>query len=246
VSQLPPIGPSPGHFPTTHWSRVAAAGDPFAPEARDALATLCNAYWYPLYAYIRRQGHTPEQAQDFTQDFFAYLLERDLFAKADPVRGRFRSFLRGVCAHYLADQRDRQRAQKRGGGRVVLSIDATDAESRYTREPAHELTAERIFDRSWALTLLTRVLDQLQREYDDAGRSAIFEGLRGVLTGGPQAVAYATIADRLGMNEGAVRVAVHRLRKRYGVLLRQEIAATVDDPGEIDDEIRALFAALDV
>jgi RNA polymerase sigma factor (sigma-70 family) len=246
VSQTPSERASPGRFPTTHWSRVVAAGEqPDSPQAREALAALCNAYWYPLYAYIRRRGHNAEQAQDLTQDFFAYVLERELLAKADPDRGRFRSFLLAVFARHLANQLDRANAQKRGGGRPALSIDARDAEGRYAREPAHELTPERIFDRSWALTLLGRVFDQLRREYDDAGRAAVFEELRTVLTRGPESGSHATIAGRLGISEGAVRVAVHRLRRRYGVLLRQEIAATVDDPGEIDDEIRSLFAALE-
>ena len=176
ASAPPPGVPCPGHFPTTHWSRVIAAGDPDTPEGREALAALCNAYWYPIYAYIRRRGHTPEQAQDLTQDFFAYVLERDLLAKADPDRGRFRSFLRAVFARHLANQRDRANARKRGGGRPALSIDACDAEGRYAREPAHELTPERIFDRSWALTLLGRVFDQLRREYDDAGRAGDLRG----------------------------------------------------------------------
>ena len=225
---------------------MVAAKDLAAPEAREALATLCDAYWYPIYAYVRRQGHTPEAAQDLTQEFFAYVLERDLFAKADPARGRFRTFLRTVCARQLANHRDRENARKRGGGRPVLSIDARDAEGRYAREPAHDLTAERIFDRSWALTLLARVLDGLRREYDDAGRAATFEELRAVLTRGPETASYAAIAERLGTTEGAVRVAVHRLRRRYAMLLRQEIAATVDGPDEVDDEIRSLFAALEV
>jgi len=224
---------------------VIAAGDPDAPLAREALATLCDAYWYPLYAYIRRRGHTAEQAQDLTQDLFAYVLERDLFAKADPERGRFRSFLRAVCDRYIAGQRDRQNARKRGGGAPILSFDTVDAEGRYSREPAHELTPERIFDRSWALTLLGRVLDQLRREYDDAGKATTFDELSVVLTGGPESTPYGTIASRLGTNEGAVRVAVHRLRRRYGMLLRGEIAATVDDLAEVDDEIRALFIALE-
>ena len=224
---------------------MVAAGDMAGSRADEAVAGICTAYWYPLYAYIRRKGHGPEQAKDLTQDFFAYILERDLFAKADRNRGRFRSFLRGVCGHYLADHRDREQAQKRGGGRPPLSIDAGDAEGRYAHDLAHELTPERIFDRSWALTLLSRVLDQLHREYDDAGRAATFEELRVVLTRGPQSVPYETIAARLGSSEGAVRVAVHRLRRRYGMLLRQEIAATVDHPDEVDDEIRALFAALE-
>jgi RNA polymerase sigma factor (sigma-70 family) len=245
VSQTPPDRPSPAHFPSTHWSRVVAAGDPDAPQAREALSTLCTAYWYPLYAYIRRRGHDPEGARDLTQDFFARILEKGLLAEADPGRGRFRSFLRTVCAHYLANRRDRENAQKRGGGRPVLPIDATDAEGRYAREPSHDLTAERIFDRSWALTLLGRVFDGLRREYDDAGRGATFEELRVVLTDGPKSASYAEIAARLGSTEGAVRVAVHRLRRRYGFLLRQEIAATLDDSAQVDDEIHALFAALE-
>jgi RNA polymerase sigma-70 factor (ECF subfamily) len=224
---------------------VVAAGDRDVPRAREALGALCDAYWYPLYAYVRSRGHSPERAQDLTQDFFAYVLERDLFAKADPDRGRFRSFLRGVCTRYLADEHDRRQARKRGGGRKSFSIDTLDAEDRYAREPAHELTPERIFDRTWALTLLGRVLDQLRREYDDAGRPEVFEELRVVLTGGPQSAPYATIAERLGISEGALRVAVHRLRRRYGVLLRQEIAATIDDPAEVDDEIRDLFRSLE-
>jgi RNA polymerase sigma factor (sigma-70 family) len=236
---------SPGHFPTTHWSRVVAAVDPAAPEATEALASLCDAYWYPIYAYIRRQGHTPEGAQDLTQDFFAYILERGLLAKADPERGRFRAFLRTVCARQLGDHRDRANARKRGGGQPILSIDARDAEGRYAREPAHGLTPERTFERTWALTLLSRVLDRLRREYHDAGRAATFEELRAVLTGTPESGSYAGIAERLGSNEGAVRVAVHRLRRRYGILLRQEIAATVDDPADIEDEIHSLFAAIE-
>ena len=174
----------------------------------------------------------------------ARVLEKGLFAEADPDRGRFRSFLRTVCTHYLSNRRDREKAQKRGGGRAALSIDSADAESRYTREPSHQLTPDRIFDRSWALTLLTRVFDQLRREYEDAGRGTVIDELHAVLTEDPRAVPYSMIAARLGIREGAVRVAVHRLRRRYGTLLRQEIAATVDDPAEVDDEIKALFAAL--
>jgi len=242
---LTPERPSPGHFPTTRWSRVVAAKDLGAPEARVALATLCDAYWYPIYAFVRRNGHTPEAAQDLTQEFFTYVLERDLFAKADPALGRFRTFLRTVCTRQLADHRDQANAIKRGGGRPALSIDARDAEGRYAREPYHGLTADRIFDRSWALTLLDRVLDRLRREYYDAGRVATFDELQTVLTRLPETDSYATIAGRLGTSEGAIRVAVHRLRRRYGILLRQEIAATVDDPNEVNDEIHSLFAALE-
>ena len=238
-------GPSPGRFPTTQWSLVISAGDPDAPLARESLAALCSAYWYPLYAYIRRRGYDPEKAKDLTQDFFARALEKGLLAEADPARGRFRSFLRTVCAHFLANRRDWEHARKRGGGRTIVPIDAAGAEGQYARELADGLTPERIFDRSWALTLLGRVLDQLGREYDEAGQAATFEALRGLLAGDPDTPSYAAVAARLGTSEGAARVAAHRLRRRYGELLRQEIAATLADPAEIDEEIRDLFAALE-
>jgi RNA polymerase sigma-70 factor (ECF subfamily) len=236
--------PSAVPFPTTHWSRVVAAGDPGAPFAREALAELCQAYWFPLYAYVRRRGQGPDRALDLTQDLFVRLLEKGVLTAADPARGRFRSFLRAVCADFLANQHDRENALKRGGGRRIVPVDSAEAEGRYELEPAHELTPERIFDRTWALTLLGRVLDQLREEYRSAGQSATFEVLGSVLTDGSHAAAYATLAARLGTTEGAVRVAVHRLRRRYGERLRVEIAATVDDPTEVDDEIRKLFSAL--
>jgi RNA polymerase sigma factor (sigma-70 family) len=232
-------------FPSTHWSRVVAAGGSAGPKARESLSALCGVYWYPLYAYIRRKGYSSEQAQDLAQDFFARILEKGIFAEANPERGRFRSFLRTVCSHYLANRRATERALKRGGARPAISIDAADAEGRYARELAHELTAERIFDRSWALLLLNRVFNQLRSEYEDAGRAATFEALQVFLTEGPRAVAHATIARSLGMTDGAIRVAVHRLRRRYGDILRREIAATVDDPSQIDDEIQGLFRALE-
>jgi RNA polymerase sigma-70 factor (ECF subfamily) len=237
--------PTASPFPTTHWSRIVAAGDPGAPLAREALAELCRVYWFPLYAYIRRPGHDPDRASELTQDLFVRLLEKGVLAAADPARGRFRAFLRAVCADFLANRRDREHALKRGGGRAVVRIDCDGAEGRYAREPAHELTPERIFDRTWALILLGRVLERLREEYRSAGQSATFELLSPVLTDGPRAVPYATLAARLSTTEGAVRVAVHRLRRRYGERLREEIAATVDEPAEVDDEIRDLFAALD-
>lgn len=245
ASRTPPDSPSPGHFPTTRWSRVILAGDPDASLARKSVAELCGAYWYPLYAYIRRRGYDPEQARDLTQDFFARVLEKGLLAEADPARGRFRSFLRTVCAHFLANRRDREQARKRGGGRTMVSIDPIDAEGRYALELADGLTPERIFDRSWALTLLGRVVDRLGREYDEAGKAATFKALRGLLAGDPDAPSYADVAARLGSTEGAARVAAHRLRRRYGELLRGEIASTVVEPAEIEDEIRDLFAALE-
>jgi DNA-directed RNA polymerase specialized sigma24 family protein len=242
---MPQLQPE-GRFPTTRWSRVATAAGRDDGEARVALSTLCQSYWYPIYAFVRHRGFSPEQAQDRTQDFFAYVLEHDLIARADPARGRFRAFLRTVCARHLAGDRDRENAAKRGGGRLQLAIDPLDAERRYALEPAHEMTAERIFDRTWALTLLDRVVDRLRREYDDAGRSARFEELIAVLTRDPESGPYSEIARRLGTNEGNVRVAVHRLRHRYGLLLCEEITATVGDADQVDDEIQALFAALAV
>jgi RNA polymerase sigma-70 factor (ECF subfamily) len=223
---------------------VIAAADPHKARAREPLDDLCQAYWYPLYAYIRRRGNGPERARDLTQDFFARLLERGILAEADPTRGRFRSFLRTVCAHYLANRHDREMARKRGGDRVSVSIDGVDAEGRYERELADELTPDRIFDRSWALALLGRVLEELRREYDEAGKAATFEALRGGLEFGPEDIPHAAIAARLGTSVGAARVAAHRLRRRYGELLRHEIASTLDDPADVDDEIRDLFASL--
>ncbi len=245
MPQRQPEGDATGRFPTTQWSRVVTAASRDATEAREALSALCEAYWYPIYAYVRHRGHGPEPARDLTQDFFTYLLERDVIARADPARGRFRAFLRTVCARSLADWRDREQAAKRGGGRTPVSIDPADAERRYAREPSHELTPDRIFDRTWALTLLSRVVERLRREYDDAGRSARFAELIAVLTRDPGSASYAEIADRLGTTEGNVRVALHRLRGRYGLLLREEIAATVGDETLVDDEIRTLFAALE-
>jgi RNA polymerase sigma-70 factor (ECF subfamily) len=212
--------------------------------AREALAELCASYWYPVYAFIRRQGHEPDEAQDLTQAFFAHLLEKGTLAAADPSRGRFRSFVRTACAHFLADERDRGRARKRGGDQIVLSIDARDAEGRYLREPAHNLTPERLFERTWVLTVLEHVLQRLGREYEKAGQAALFEQLKSVLTAGSYSVTYATFAARLGMTAGAVQVAAHRLRRRYRAILLDEIATTLDDPAGVEDEIQELFALL--
>ena len=199
-------------FPTTQWSRLVAAGDRASPEANEALAELCRAYWFPIYAFIRRRGFGPEPSRNLTQDFFARLLEKGVFAQADPARGRFRTFLRAVCADFLADHRDRENSLRRGGGRALLPLDMASWEGRLAREPAHELTAERLFDRKWALTLLTTAHDRLRVENTRAGRTEIFEALNVFLTEGPRAVPCATLAAQLRMTEGAVRVAVHRLR----------------------------------
>jgi RNA polymerase sigma factor (sigma-70 family) len=237
---------SPAGFPTTRWSRVAHAVDPAAPEARVALAELCGAYWYPIYAFIRRKGHDPDAALDLTQDYFARLLETGVLASADQRRGRFRAFLRTDCGYFLSHHLERGHALKRGGNHTALSIDARDAEGRYLREPVDATTPERLFDRTWALNLLEEVLKQLASEHADGGRSAQFAILQGAINKQAKQVSYAELAERAGMTEGAVQQAVQRLRKRYKAILRERIAATLDAPDEaaIDDEIRDLFTAL--
>jgi RNA polymerase sigma-70 factor (ECF subfamily) len=236
----------PARFPTTHWSRVARVGGPPTPEARAALAELCGAYWYPIYAFIRCKGHDPDEALDLTQDDFTRLLESDVLASADHLRGRFRAFLRNDCGSFLSHQYERRRAVKRGGGRTALPIDARDAEGRYLREPADTTTSERLFDETWAFNLLDEVRKQLAREYADSGRAAQFEILQGALGRPARQLSYADLAARMGTSEGAVQQAVQGLRKRYKAILRERIAATLDDPDEaaIDDEIRDLFTAL--
>jgi RNA polymerase sigma factor (sigma-70 family) len=231
-------------FPTTRWSRVVAAGDLAAPEASEALAALCAAYWYPLYAFIRRKGHGPDEALDLTQEYFARLLEHGTVAAADPGKGRFRSFLLADCTHFLAHRREHDRALKRGGGIAPLSIDARDAEGRYVLEPSHSRTPEHLFERDWALAMLEGVLARLRGEYHDAGRGEVFEVLKVALSEDPRSIPQAELAARLGISEGAVQVAVHRLRKRYRALVREAIAATVADEAEVEGEIRELFAAL--
>jgi RNA polymerase sigma-70 factor (ECF subfamily) len=232
-------------FPLTRWSLVWRAGVP-SPDAREALEVLCRAYWFPIYAFIRRHGADAETARDLAQSYFTRLLEKDLLLVANPEKGRFRSFLKTDCTYFLADQRDRERAQKRGGSRAMIRIEVLDAEDRYCREIADELTPERQFDRTWALTLLDRVLNQLAAEYAESKRSALFERLQIVLTRGSAIGPYAVLAAQLGMTEGAVQVAVHRLRRRYRGILREQIAATLDNPtdADVEDEIRALFTAL--
>jgi RNA polymerase sigma-70 factor (ECF subfamily) len=232
-------------FPTTHWSCVVEAGGHDPDRARAALAELCRGYWYPLYAFIRRKGHSADEAADLVQGYFARLLEKGVLAAADRSRGRFRAFLMTDCAYHLSHERARASAGKRGGGRAAASIDLRDAEGRFLAEPADDgLTAEQQFDRAWALALLGRVLEALRDDYARGGRGEVFDRLKPVLTDGPAAVPYAEVAAALGSTEGAVQVAVHRLRKRYGEVLREQIAATVRDPADVDDEIHALFVAL--
>lgn len=240
-AEPPPVPP--GGFATTRWSLVCAARAPSSPESRAALAALCGVYWYPLYAFVRRQGHDADRARDLTQEFFARLLERADLAAVDRSKGRFRSFLLAACKHFLCNEHDRVHARKRGGGRAPLPIDAAVAEGRYGGEPSHNETPERLFERRWALALLDQVLARLRQEYAAAGKGRLFERLKGHLTG-EAGLPHARAAAELGLREGAVKVAVHRLRKRYGELLRDEIAQTLHDPAEVEDEIRDLFAAL--
>jgi DNA-directed RNA polymerase specialized sigma24 family protein len=231
----------PARFPTTRWSRVIQAGDPADPGGRAALEDLCRDYWFPLYAFVRRRGATPPEAEDHVQGFLADLLERGDLATVRRSKGRFRTFLRAACDHYLSNRRDHDKAAKRGGNVVIVSVDRLDAESRYTREPSHELTAERLFERQWALTLLGRVLERLEAE---AGKTALFARLRPALQGEDLAASYAAIGAELGMSDGAVRVAAHRLRARYRELLREEVGRTTDERESVSDEIAQLMAAL--
>jgi RNA polymerase sigma factor (sigma-70 family) len=236
--------PQGGQFQTTHWSVVLAARDRATPEGRGALAALCAAYWYPLYAFVRRRGHDPERAADLTQEFFARLLEKDYLRSVDRAKGRFRSFLLAACTHFLANQRDRATARKRGGGHAPVSIDLRGAEGRYLAEPAHDLTAERLFQRRWALTLLDGVLERLGGESRREGKGPLYDRLKVVLVGAGGAVPYAQVGRELGMTEAAVKKAAQRLRRRYRELLRERIAETVEEPGQVEDEIRELFTIL--
>jgi RNA polymerase sigma factor (sigma-70 family) len=235
--------PSAGIFATTRWTVVMQAGTD-SPSARQALETLCRNYWYPLYAYVRRQGHGPHDAQDLTQTFFARLLEKNYLADVQREKGRFRSFLLASLKHFLANEWDRERALKRGGGQRLIALDDDSAESRYKLEPKDELSADKIYERRWALTLLDQVLSRLRSEFEAEGKLEEFEMLKQYLSAGRTSVSYAHAAEKLGTTEGAVKVAVHRLRKRYRELLRAEIGQTVATASEIEAEIRYLFAAL--
>ncbi len=230
-----------GRFMTTQWTVVLAAGRNSTDQSRQALATLCRAYWYPLYAFVRRSGHSPVEAEDLTQAFFAQLLEKNYVAAADRARGKFRSYLLAAVKHFLANQRDFARARKRGGGKALIPLHRAAAESRYRLEPSHELTAEKLYQQQWVLALPDRVLGSVREEYVAAGNEALFSELKVCLASGSQRANYRELAYRCGMTEGAVKVAVHRLRRRYRDRLRKEIATTVARPQDVDDEIRDLF-----
>jgi len=231
-------------FLSTHWSVVFRAGRTDDSTGRDALAFLCQRYWYPLYVFLRRKGVAVEQAEDVTQGFFARLIEKRVLGQAAPSRGRFRSFLLVSLQNYLANERDQAHAHKRGGGRTFLSLDIEVGESKLRFEPAHNVTAEKIFDRAWAIQLLEIVVDRLRQEYASKGKAAEFDALHGFVAGKHADASYERAAAELELSQAALRQAVHRLRKRYRQLLREEVADTVMTADEIDDEIRNLFAAL--
>jgi len=233
-------------FDTTRWSVIAAARGPDPDAARAALATLCEAYWYPLYAFIRHWGADPEAARDLTQAFFTSLLERGDIAQVRPERGRFRTFLLASAKHFLLNEAARSRAAKRGGGVSPLPLAFDEAEGRYQVEPADVTTPETLYERRWALTLIDRVLAGLRTDWSARGREAEFDELKESLLGGGPAGGFAEAATRLGTTEGALKVAAHRLRRRFQATLRREIAATVANEAEIDDEIQYLIRALHV
>lgn len=231
-----------GRFATTRWSLVLAAGRRGSPGADEALARLCALYWPPVFAWLRRRGHDAADAEDLTQGFFTRLIEKGDLAHADPALGRFRSFLLTACKHYLSHERERESAQKRGGDRKLLPIDAGDADERYGRQLAHAETPEAAYERQWCLTLLAGVLDELREEYVVTGRERTFDRLKPFLTGDDSGSAQA--AQDLGISVGAVRVAVHRLRSRYRAALRATVAATVASEDDVDDEIEYCLRVL--
>jgi len=230
-------------FATTHWTAILSAGRSETTRGRDALANLCETYWYPLYAYVRRQGHTPHDAEDLTQGFFARLLESESLASVSPEKGKFRTFLLVALKRFLANEWHRANSQKRGGGSVRVPLQGHTAETRYSAEPLEQLTAEKLYERRWALTLLECVLARLGDEFKAAGKEQEFEKLKPYLMADKGAIPYAETAGLMGMSDGAVKVAIHRLRRRFRELFRQEVAHTVEKPEEIDEEIRHLLAA---
>ncbi|HYV38444.1 MAG TPA: sigma-70 family RNA polymerase sigma factor [Gemmataceae bacterium] len=238
-----PAGRPCNDFTTTHWSLVLKVGQRGNRAADEALAELCQRYWFPLYAFVRRRVGNVHEAQDVTQEFFAFLLEEDALAQATPERGRFRSFLLAALKNFQANQWDRANTRKRGGGRKLFSLEFDMSESRLSLEPAHGMTPEHLFERQWALTLLDLIMTRLQKEYATSGKGAQFELLKGVLIG-DKGRPYAELARELNMSEPAARQAGFRLRKRYRELLRQEVAQTVADVGDVEEEIRSLFQAL--
>jgi RNA polymerase sigma-70 factor (ECF subfamily) len=234
----------PGRFATTRWSLVLAVGGSESEQSRSAMSCLLETYWYPLYAFARRKGHGPEEAFDLTQDFLLGLLDRKFLGDADPQKGRFRTFLLTAFERFLVDAWRRGNSEKRGGGRIFLSLSSLDAEERYRIEPVDRLTPEQIYERRWAMTLLEVAMTRLEEETVAAGREDMFTAVKPILVGAEASGPYAELGARLGMKEGALKTAVYRLRQRFGALLRAEIADTISDPRDVDDELRHLFQLL--
>lgn len=231
-------------FASTRWSVVAAAGQHSSPDARQALESLCGTYWYPLYAYVRRRVGDPDEARDLTQAFFAELLEKNFVATAAPDRGRFRAYLLTALKHFLCKQWAMARAKKRGGGRQLLSLDFASGDSRYGIEPMTNLSAEQLYERQWALTLLERVMERLRAEFERAGKAEQFIQLKQFLIGDHTGTTYSAAAAGLNLSQAAAKMAVQRMRRRYRSLLREEIAETVDGAEQVEQEIRSLFSTL--
>lgn len=231
-------------FATTHWSTVMRAGDSASPEAHDALEKLCRQYWFPLYAFVRRKGYSPEDAKDLTQEFFRQLLDRRRLRQVDRSRGRFRSFLLASLNHFLANEWDRARAVKRGGGIQFVTWEDQETEARVVNAFAAELTPGQVFDQQWAITLLERVLTQLRAEFTATDKATLFEQAKPFLVGDQDRGDFSAVAPALGISEGALKMAVSRMRRRYGELLRQEIAQTVSTPTQLEEEWSDLIAAL--
>ena len=231
-------------FHSTHWSVVLLAGQNPSVESEAALEKLCRAYWYPLYAFVRRRGYSHEEAQDLTQEFFSRLSEKNALESVAREKGRFRSYLLASMKHLLANEWNRNQCQKRGGGTALLSLDELRAEERYSQEPVDELTPETMYERRWAETILDAVTLQLRTEFEAAGQGERFEELKVFLLAEQEPVTYAAMATRLGMSEGAVRTAIYRMRQRYGALFRAEIAQTVTGLPELEEEVRHFLAVL--
>jgi RNA polymerase sigma-70 factor (ECF subfamily) len=231
-------------FSTTHWSVVLNARDAANPAADEAMERLCQTYWYPLYCYVRKRGRRPEEAEDLTQEFFARLLAKNYLRSLDRQKGKFRWFLLAAIEHFLANDWRRDQCQKRGGGRRVISLDEHLAERRFEMEPADTMAPDRIFERRWAAALLDQAMQRLRGEFALAGKAEVFEMLSVFLSEGRAEITHAQAGAKLGMTEGAVNVAVHRLRKRYGELVREEVAHTVSSPEQVDEELRFLMSSL--
>ncbi len=248
MSQAPYVSLPDGQrttFVTTRWSLVLAVKDPTSEaDAQEALAKLCSTYWYPLYAFTRRSGYSPDDAKDLIQDFFAHLLEKGVVARADRERGRFRTFLLACLGNLMKKQAERASAQKRGGGMREISWDEAGAEGRYLAEPLDEMTPVRIFEQRWATTLLENTLNRLRADLATRGKGDLFDHLKGHIWGLEAERPYSEVADRFQLSEGVIKVTVHRMRQRYRVMLRSEVADTVADPADVDDELRYLISVV--